>query len=131
MNYAGALDIITVFTKNHLYFIDKKDIVRIETESSVARKKGRIVRNGDGNFTHLYLKNGNDHMVCKQMIEWEILLKEEIFFRTHRSHLINLRYVDRLCEENGGELILKIEKQPRVPISNSQKAILKNLLSGL
>lgn len=131
MNFTAVPNIIMVFTKNYRYFIDKKDIVRIETESSVARKEGRLVRNGDGNFTHLYLKNGTNHMVCKQMIEWEKLLKEEIFFRTHRSHLINLRYVDRLCEEDGGELVLKIKEQPRVPISTKQKAILKKFLGGL
>ncbi len=48
---------------------------------------------GEGNYTHVYLKSGEKHMVCKALKEFDELLSEHNFLRVHQSHLINLNEV--------------------------------------
>ncbi|MEO1448734.1 MAG: LytTR family DNA-binding domain-containing protein, partial [Bacteroidota bacterium] len=47
----------------------------------------------DGNYTHIYLKEGEHVLVCRTLKEFDELLQGQRFFRAHRSHLINLRFV--------------------------------------
>lgn len=46
----------------------------------------------DGNFTQVYLKDGNKKMVCRFLKHFDDLL-EAPFVRVHRSHIINIHFV--------------------------------------
>lgn len=93
-------------TKERLEFIDKEDILRLESDS---------------NYTLVYTTNGDKIMVSKNIGEYETMLctKEHRFMRVHQSHIVNLIHVKRYIPENGGQLIL--EGDVELPISKNKK----------
>jgi two-component system LytT family response regulator len=54
----------------------------------------------DGTYTHIYT-NGEKFIGCKNIKEYEELLSDHNFFRSHNSHLINLKHVKRFSRLDG------------------------------
>ena len=46
-------------------------------------------------------------------------LKNAMFFKCHRSYLINLKYVEELVKDDGDYLLMSNQK--RIPISKSKR----------
>jgi len=73
----------------------------------------------DGNYTQFFLTNGNKMLVSKTLKEFDQLFAERAFFRAHRSHLINLRYVSKytrakapiITMEDGSQITLAPTKR--------------------
>jgi two-component system LytT family response regulator len=61
---------------------------------------------GEGNYTHIYLKPKKHLLVAKTLVEFEDLLGDYGFIRTHKSHLVNLVHVKALLKNDGGVLLL-------------------------
>lgn len=72
-------------------FVKVSDIVRCEA---------------DGNYTKFVLSNNESIIVCKTMKVYEDLLAEYKFIRIHKSHLINVNYVDKYINGDGGTVIM-------------------------
>ena len=64
---------IIIRTKKEIHFCDPHDILRIETASSVSRKKDRKLISGEGNYTYVFLNSGPILCVRRQIAEWERL----------------------------------------------------------
>ena len=47
----------------------------------------------DGCYTLIYIKGGKNKTVSRTLKEFEETLPQDNFFRAHKSHLINLKYV--------------------------------------
>ncbi len=60
----------------------------------------------DGNFTQVYSVKGDKKMVCRFLKYFEELLHYP-FIRIHRSHIINLHYVQSYHKGKGGYVTLK------------------------
>jgi two-component system LytT family response regulator len=71
--------------------IDFKDIVWLEAND---------------NYTTLYLSSTKKIVASKTLKEFETILPNSDFFRTHRSTLINVNYVKEYSNNEGGEIIL-------------------------
>jgi two-component system LytT family response regulator len=56
---------------------------------------------GDHNYTNIHLVNNESLLVSKTLKFIEELLPEEIFFRIHKSYLINLNYVEQYSRTDG------------------------------
>ena len=54
----------------------------------------------DGTYTHIYA-NGEKYTGTKNIKEYEQLLADQNFFRSHNSHLINLKHVKRFSRLDG------------------------------
>lgn len=52
-----------------------------------------------GNYTTIFLANGQGFSICKRLKEVEAMLPEEIFCRVHQSHLVNLGWVEMWVRE--------------------------------
>lgn len=61
----------------------------------------------DVNYTHVFLKDSRKFTLAKTLKEFETLLAQQGFFRTHNSHLVNLREVRLYHKGKGGFLVLK------------------------
>lgn len=61
----------------------------------------------DVNYTHVFLKDSRKFTLAKTLKEFETLLALQGFFRTHNSHLVNLREVRLYNKGKGGFLVLK------------------------
>lgn len=86
------LNKLAIPTLEGLLFYDINDIIQLEANS---------------NYTNIYLINNNKITASKTLKEFEELLPEDIFFRTHHSHLINLNYIKRYIKGDGGQIELQ------------------------
>lgn len=72
--------------------LDGFDVVKME---EIIRLKG------NGNFTDVYLTNGNKKMVCRFLKHFSEMLPHP-FIRVHKSHIINVHYVQSYHKGAGG-----------------------------
>lgn len=71
------------------------------------------------NYTQFFLTTGQRVMVSKTIKYFEELLDETRFFRVHRSHIINLKYIDKYVKGEGGYIVMK--QGNRIPVSRRKK----------
>lgn len=83
---------LAIPTLDGLMFYDINDIIHLEANS---------------NYTNIHLTNKIKITASKTLKEFEELLPEDIFFRTHHSHLINLKYIKRYIKGDGGQIELQ------------------------
>jgi two-component system LytT family response regulator len=82
----------------------------------------------DGPYTKFYLENGEVIMVSKNLKEYEAMLEQFGFIRTHHSYLVNSHKITRFDKINGGCLILN--NNIEVPLSQRKKEYILNLLEN-
>lgn len=84
---------------------------------------------GDGNYIRVYLLEGRPILASRRLKEVEDLLDNYRFLRIHRSHLINLRFVQQYQRGEGG--IVKMVDGSELNVSRSRKeALLASLRAG-
>lgn len=59
-----------------------------------------------GNYTELFLVNGEKVLVSRQLKEYENCLSKANFFRIHHSYLVNLKYVKSYVKRDGGYVVM-------------------------
>lgn len=73
--------------------LEKQQVILPTLEGFEVVKMEEIVRlRGNGNFTDLYLNNGNKKMVCRFLKHFSEILPLP-FIRVHKSHIINMNCV--------------------------------------
>jgi len=92
-------------TADKIYSINIQDIVSCES---------------DGNYTTFQFVNAPKVVVSTNLKEYESLLSPHNFFRTHRSHLINMAYFDHFIRSEGGNTII-MKNKTAVPLSVRKK----------
>lgn len=96
---------------------EKKQIILPTLEGFEVVKIEDILRlKGNGNFTDLYLINGQKKMVCRFLKHFENLLPFP-FIRVHKSHIINTNFVK--AYHKSGHIILTDDSE--VELSQSYK----------
>ena len=105
---------IVLNTTENIHVIEVKDIIRCES---------------DRNYTIFYLKNNVSHYTSKTLKEYDELLSEYGFFRAHKSHLVNVSFIDRYDKQGSGNIVLK--DGSKVPVSVRRKELLIKLLGSL
>lgn len=85
----AALGKIAIPTLDGLLFFNTCDIVHLEAQS---------------NYTAVYFLDGTRLLASRTLKEFEDLLPQDVFFRTHHSHIINLRYIKRYLRGDGGQI---------------------------
>ena len=94
-------------------FVKINDIVRCES---------------DNNYTMFHLINKEKILVSKTLKEYDVLLSSVNFYRVHKSHLVNLKYVTKYIPGEGGYLIL--EDGSHADVSRRKKEGLMKILLG-
>lgn len=56
----------------------------------------------EGSYTKVVLTNGKNKIISRTLKEFENTLSDKLFFRTHKSHLINLKLVKDYSNVSGG-----------------------------
>lgn len=75
---------LTVATTSGHYFYAPQDIIRLEAES---------------NYTRFYFVNQRPILTSRTLKEYEEILVDHGFIRTHKSHLVNVRHVSSFARE--------------------------------
>ena len=71
------------------------------------------------NYSDFKLSNGNTMLVSKTLSAIEEVLDMELFFRIHKSFIINLQYVASFKKADGGDLVMT--DGTNIPISRNKK----------
>ena len=104
---------ISLYTQEKIILVNISDIVRCEA---------------DNNNTIFILNNGKKIFVTKTLKQFEKMLADHPFYRTHQSHLININYIQEYIRKDGGYIIMK--NGDPVPVSVRKKAELITLLEN-
>ncbi|MDP2723152.1 MAG: LytTR family DNA-binding domain-containing protein [Bacteroidales bacterium] len=110
----NRIDKIALPSLNGMEFVKLNEIIRCES---------------DNNYTYFYLVSGEKLLVSKTMKEYEDLLDGRGFFRTHKSHLINLHFMKKYLKGEGGTVIM--EDGSEVLVSRRRKDEFMQILSKL
>jgi len=73
----------------------------------------------DGSYTTVFMKDGEEHLVSKNIKHIEQILPSEMFIRTHKSYIVNLKEIKELIKHGNGEIVLSNERI--IPISRSHR----------
>ena len=102
-------------TADKIYSVNIQDVVNCES---------------DKNYTTFYFINAPKLVVSTNLKEYETLLAPYHFFRTHKSHLINMAYFDHFVRTDGGNKII-MKNKLTVPLSVRKKEEFLVLLENL
>jgi len=105
---------IILKTNNDLHIVSISSIVRCEAESS---------------YTHFFLYNGTEITVSKNLKKFEQDLKPYHFVRVHNSHIINVDYITKFSNNNGG--VIELINGTTIPVSKRKKEELIKIISEL
>lgn len=86
--------------------IDYKDIVWLEASD---------------NYTNLFLNTGKKIVASKTLKEFEAILPTNVFFRIHRSSLINIDFIKEYSNAEGGTIIMADGTSIQVSKARSQE----------
>ena len=87
----GVVQKIALPVSDGLLFVETKDIVYLRA---------------DGSDTNIYLTNGPKLLVSKKLKEFESLLGQPMFYKTHRSFIINLHLIKQYVRQDGGYIVM-------------------------
>lgn len=85
-------DTLALSTIEGLQFIKMKDIMYMEASSS---------------YTNIYMNSGVKYIASKTLSTFEEIMDEAVFFRPHKSYIINLKNVKQYIRGEGGEVIME------------------------
>lgn len=91
-NMTAAFEKISLPTADGFIFTEVDEIIRCEAQ---------------GNYTCIFLRDGNKVLVSKTLKNFEDILKDFHFFRINRSNLINLKEVKIVGRQRNPSLTLK------------------------
>ncbi|MGH2667232.1 LytR/AlgR family response regulator transcription factor [Flavobacterium sp.] len=84
----------------------------------------------DGMYTKVYMKNNDSQLICKPLKHFvEQLDDKPIFYKPHRSYLVNLKYIKELSKKDGFHLIM--ENNKTIPIAKEKKDEFMQLVQEL
>ena len=82
-----------------------------------------------GNCTVLYFKDGTRYLDTRTLKIYEGILNPEMFYRIHKSHIINLEYLKEYINEDGHFAVLKNGKL--LPVARNRVSSFVKTLKAL
>jgi two-component system LytT family response regulator len=95
---------LAIPTAEGMEYLNTKEIIRIEADRS---------------YSWFHLTGKRKILVSKNLKEYQDLLGDRNFFRSHNSHLINLEYVKKYIRTEGGAIEMVDGSQ--VPVSRTKR----------
>ena len=88
------------------------------------------VLEADGMYTNFHLTKKRKILISKPMKYFADLLEnKELFYKPHRSYLVNLKFLQKVVKKDG--TYIEMENEMRIPVSKEKKEELINLLQDL
>jgi two-component system, LytTR family, response regulator len=72
----------------------------------VVRVNDIIRCEGHDNFTRFHLLNGRKLLICRTLKFYESMLENYDFIRVHKSHMVNIQYIQQYKKGKGGQVIM-------------------------
>jgi len=113
-NTNGRCKKLAVNTTESITLLNVQDIVRCESQR---------------NYTFIYLANKEKLIASKTLMDFEDVLVKHNFLRIHKSHLININYLDKYVKSEGGYVMLN--DGTKLPVAVRKKEYLFRELEKL
>jgi two-component system LytT family response regulator len=98
-------DTIALSTQEGLHFVKIDEIMYLEASSC---------------YTYIVMNDKTKHLASKTMANFEEVLQDNsLFFRAHKSHIVNLKFIKQYIRGEGGEIIMQDGKN--VALSRNKK----------
>jgi two-component system LytT family response regulator len=101
---------ITINTDGKLIFLESEEILYAES---------------DGNYSTLYLEDGQKILLTKKLKEVNQILPSESFFRVHNSFIVNLGKIKEFLKTDG---YVVLKSNHKIPVSRQKKSDFMDLL---
>jgi two-component system, LytTR family, response regulator len=95
---------LAIPTAEGMEYLNPKEITRIEADRS---------------YSWFHLIGNRKILVSKHLKEFQELLSDRYFFRSHNSHLINLKFVRKFVRREGG--FIEMQDGSQIPVSRTRK----------
>jgi two-component system LytT family response regulator len=110
-----ALNKIALEIPKGILFVSHEDILFFEA---------------DGMYTNVFIKGKEPQLICKPIKHFAMQLEgKSVFYKPHRSYLVNLKHLKELSKNNGFYLIM--ENNKRIPLSIEKKEEFLQLVSDI
>jgi len=108
----------------------KKEKIAISHQKGIkiVYQKNILRLKAEGNCTMLYFINGDHFLDTRTLKIYEELLDIDLFYRIHKSHIINLNYITDYINENGS--VVKLKNGEEIPVSRSKISEFTSLLKS-
>lgn len=83
----------------------------------------------DGNYTRVHTLKGDHYLISKPLKEFEELLPSSLFFRCHKSFLINLNLIHQYIRHEGGRIVMDNKKS--IPLATRKREAFVERLNKL
>ncbi len=103
---------IVLSTAEGYHVVNPDDIIRCQSDSY---------------YTNFHFIDGKRIIVSKTLKEYEELLSEFGFVRSHKSHLVNLKYIKSYMRADGGNIIMSDGTE--VPVSRRKRDYIISIIS--
>lgn len=97
----------------------KKIAIATETGFEFVKFNTIIYLEAQNNYTKFYLTNGTSITTSKTLKHFEEILPSELFFRIHKSYLVNMNFVKRFTK--GDEQFVELITGQKLPVSIRKK----------
>jgi len=101
---AKPLSTIAIPNASGLQFITVQNIIRCEA---------------NGSYTTIFTSDARTYTASKTLKEYEDILPQDVFFRTHNSHLINLTFIAKYHKGIGG--VIEMTDKSMIPLAARRK----------
>ncbi len=105
---------LAIPTSDGMEYLNTNEIIRVEADRS---------------YSWFFLTENRKYLVSRNLKEYQELLSDRNFFRTHNSHLINLEFVKKYIRQEGGYVLMT--NGSNVPISRSKKELFLKQMARL
>ena len=105
---------IALHTSDQILIVDIQEIIRMEA---------------NGNYTQFFFSNNQKLLITKTLKEFDKILQEDGFLRSHQSHLINPNFIKAYIKTEGGYIEMK--DGSIVPVSVRKKAAIVEALGRI
>lgn len=106
---------LALSTQQGLFFIKTKDVMYFSASSS---------------YTYVIMQTGEKHLVSKSLALFEEVLKDNpVFFRAHKSSLINLNCIKQYIRGDGGDIVMQDDTY--ITLSRNKKQEFLNLFKRI
>ncbi len=108
----------------------EKKIVLQTTEKTFVVQIQDILRcESNNNYTRFYLRGGEKLFISKPIKHYDELLANYNFFRVHKSHLVNMEFVQGVIKKDNG--FVELVNGDLVPISSRKRDKTMSIISQM
>jgi len=126
----GNSENIRVFIENIQQENKEPEKIVLSTSDGVyVVKVSNVIRcQSDNYYTHFYFNDGKKLLVSKTLKESEELLQDINFFRPHKSHLVNIKFIKAFNKQSNTILLYD---ETEIPVSRRKRDYVVEIIKNI